>query len=351
MQGTTAIVGAGMAGLAAARHLTAAGQKVILVEKSAGIGGRVATRRVEGCILDHGAQVIKPDGSPLAEIMLHRLPTTDLVQVLAPIRAVGHAGEILPADPGYTAQRAFAYRSGMTTLPKLLVAALPADLFELRLGTRIGTLEEDLDGFLLRDEQGKEIVHADRVVLTPPAPQAADLLAAGRLQDTPLTQTRIDALRSVPYHSCLTVLLGYAAPMPPPPAYALLAADRTQPLLWLAFEQAKDPLRVPHGGAALIAQLGPEISHALYSASDADVFDLTLRELRSRFGATYASPAWHRVKRWRYSQPHGMVDFNTVNPAASRLVICGDALRPENGRVYQAYSSGLEAAEFLLQSA
>lgn len=354
MQGTTAIVGAGMAGLAAARHLTAAGQKVILFEKSAGIGGRVATRRVEGCILDHGAQVIKPDGSPLAEIMLHQLPTTELVQVLAPVRAVGHDGEILPADPHYTAQYAFAYRHGMTTLPKLLVAALPADLFELRLGTRIGTIEEGRDGFLLRDDQGREIMHAESVVLTPPAPQAADLLAASRLQATPLTRTRIDALRSVPYHPCLTVLLGFAAPTPPPPAYALLSADRTQPLLWLAFEQAKDPCRVPHGAAALIAQLGPEISYALYSASDAEVFDLTLRELRRLFGATYAYPAWRQVKRWRYSQPRGMVDFSTVNPAASadsRLVICGDALRPENGRVYQAYTSGLEAAEFLLQSA
>ena len=30
------------------------------------------------------------------------------------------------------------------------------------------------------------------------------------------------------------------------------------------------------------------------------------------------------------------------------LVVCGDALRPENGRVYQAYSSGLEAADLLL---
>jgi renalase len=350
MNGTVAIIGAGMAGLAAARQLTAAGRKVVVFEKSAGVGGRVATRRVEGCILDHGAQVIKPDGSPLADVMLHALSTADLIEVLAPVRTISNDGELLPADPRYTAQRAFTYRNGLTTLPKLLIEAMPADLFELRLRTRLGFLEESREGILLRDEQGRELLHADSVVLTPPAPQTADLLTASRLQDTALNRTRIDALRSVPYHSCLTVLLGYAAPTPPAPAYALLAADRTRPLLWLAFEQAKGPSRVPSGEAALIAQLGPTISQEFYEAPDTEVRDLTLGELHTLFGDTYAHPAWMQVKRWRYSQPRGMTDFDTVNPAGtgSRIVVCGDALRPENGRVYQAYSSGLEAAKFLL---
>jgi renalase len=348
MSGTVAIVGAGLAGLAAARSLTAAGRKVVLFEKSAGVGGRVATRRLEGCILDHGAQVIKPDGSALADVMFRQLSTVDLIEVISPVRTMKSDGEILPPDPQYAGQRAFTYRNGMTTLPKLLLAALPADRFELRLKTRIGRIEEDRDGFRLWDDQGRELLYAESVVLTPPAPQAADLLAESRLQDTTLNALRIDALRAVPYRPCLTVLLGHASPTPPPPAYALLAADRAQPLLWLAFEQAKGPSRVPAGEAALIAQLGPDISREQYEASDAEVLALTLRELRSLFGETYARPSWQQIKRWRYSQPQGMAEFRAVNPTPSRLVVCGDALRPENGRVYQAYSSGLEAAEYLI---
>ena len=106
----------------------------------------------------------------------------------------------------------------------------------------------------------------------------------------------------MPYQSCLTVLLGYTAPAPLPPAYALLAADRTCPLLWLAFEQTKGPSRAPHDEAILIAQLGPEISHDLYAAPDTDVLNVTLHELKTLFGDTYATPAWQQVKRWRYSQ-------------------------------------------------
>ena len=348
MHETVAIVGTGLAGLAAARRLTASGRRVVLFEKSPGVGGRVSTRRVEGCLIDHGAQVIKPDGSALADVMFHQLPTTDLIEVSAPVRTFSADGEILPVDPHYTAQRAFSYRNGMTTLPKLLIEAMPPALLELKLRTRIGAIEEESDGFLLRDEQGRELLRAENVVLTPPAPQAAALLTDSRLRDTALTQQRIEALRSVPYQSCLSVLLGYAAPTPPPPAYALLSADRTRPLLWLAFEQTKGVSRVPQGEAVLIAQLGPAISQELYDAPDTEVLDLTLRELQTLFGDTYAHPRWQQVKRWRYSQPRGMVDFSAVNPTNSRLVVCGDALRPENGRVYQAYSSGLEAAEFLL---
>jgi predicted NAD/FAD-dependent oxidoreductase len=50
-----AIIGAGVAGLAAARSLTALGADVQLFERSAGVGGRLATRRVKGESFDHGA--------------------------------------------------------------------------------------------------------------------------------------------------------------------------------------------------------------------------------------------------------------------------------------------------------
>lgn len=53
-----AIVGAGLAGLAAARTLTDAGVDVHVVEASDAVGGRVRTDEVDGFLLDRGFQVM-----------------------------------------------------------------------------------------------------------------------------------------------------------------------------------------------------------------------------------------------------------------------------------------------------
>ena len=52
------VVGAGMAGLACARLLNAAGRSVVVVEKSDGVGGRVRTDVVDGFRLDRGFQIL-----------------------------------------------------------------------------------------------------------------------------------------------------------------------------------------------------------------------------------------------------------------------------------------------------
>jgi renalase len=50
------IVGAGIAGLLAAVQLKRAGVNACVLEKGRGLGGRMATRRSDGAVFDHGAQ-------------------------------------------------------------------------------------------------------------------------------------------------------------------------------------------------------------------------------------------------------------------------------------------------------
>ncbi len=52
------VVGAGLAGLTCAAELTRAGQQVVVLEASDGVGGRVRTDRRDGYLLDRGFQVI-----------------------------------------------------------------------------------------------------------------------------------------------------------------------------------------------------------------------------------------------------------------------------------------------------
>ncbi|MCX6540905.1 MAG: FAD-dependent oxidoreductase, partial [Actinobacteria bacterium] len=50
------IVGAGLAGLTAARQLSDAGHHVVVFDKGRSPGGRLATRRIGSSRFDHGAQ-------------------------------------------------------------------------------------------------------------------------------------------------------------------------------------------------------------------------------------------------------------------------------------------------------
>lgn len=60
------VVGAGLAGLACARRLTAAGLSVIVLEAADAVGGRVRTDVVDGFRLDRGFQVLNPAYPALA---------------------------------------------------------------------------------------------------------------------------------------------------------------------------------------------------------------------------------------------------------------------------------------------
>jgi len=95
------IVGAGLAGLAAARHLTRAGVDVTVLEASDGVGGRVRTDVVDGYRLDRGFQLYNPAYPEGARVLDHQ--ALDLKPFIAGARIVvsrgGHRQVERVADP------------------------------------------------------------------------------------------------------------------------------------------------------------------------------------------------------------------------------------------------------------
>jgi phytoene dehydrogenase-like protein len=105
------VVGAGLAGLSVATRLAAAGRDVHVLEAAAHVGGRLATERVDGFVVDRGFQVFNT-GYPRAADL--DLPALDLGYFVpgAVVRVDGRAHRV--ADP----------RRRPTALPDTLRAPL-----------------------------------------------------------------------------------------------------------------------------------------------------------------------------------------------------------------------------------
>ena len=303
------IVGAGLSGLAAARELIAGGHEVVVIEKSRGVGGRLAARRIDGAVVDHGVPLIEtPSGSALSELV-GSVAQDDLVEV-------GSA--------------AVAFRSGATRLAKLMAEAV-----QVVLGVRIAALRSVRGGFELAGEQGNTHGVVDAVVISAPAPQAADIL-----EHSPEAGDRVAVLRSAVYDPAVVVLAGLRID---PPA-SLEPFALTAPFARITAESAKG--RAPVDGVVpVVARLMAGTSANLLEAADADILaDLSPR-LLTVCGAT-GDPVWAQVKRWRYATLLTPLDSQAVNPEGSRIVICGDTIA--GGGLAGVYASGLAAARSLI---
>jgi NAD(P)-binding Rossmann-like domain/Flavin containing amine oxidoreductase len=84
------IVGAGLAGLTAARHIQSAGLSVLVVESSERPGGRVKSDLIDGFTLDHGFQVINRGYPNIKRTgIIDTLKFTPMVEGVIPFRITG----------------------------------------------------------------------------------------------------------------------------------------------------------------------------------------------------------------------------------------------------------------------
>jgi renalase len=322
-----AVIGAGISGLVAARVLVDAGHEVVVLEKSRGLGGRMAARRAEGgAVVDHGLPVLDvPRDGVLARFIVD-LAADDLVEVDAP-------GEPVPGRAIDGAPR-LAWPSGMTRLPKAMAEGL-----EVVTGVRVAAIRADGDMLEVAQDQGNTLGMYDYVIITAPGAQAADLLDA-----SPRGAVRAADVRAVAYDMAIMVLAGVA--MDPPEWFA--HRPLTGAIAYITNEVAKG--REPVDGVVpFVVRLGSDASERLMEASDARVLDETLPMLAKVLGSAAAAPSWAQVKRWRYSTSRGRIDQAALNPEGVRVLLAGDSVAA-GPYMEDVAASGLWAARRILDS-
>jgi renalase len=331
-----AIVGAGVAGAGAA-HALRDTATVTVFEKHRSVSGRTATREQHGCRYDHGANYFKDDDSRITELVAETLDTDGLVDIDAPVWTFDGDNEI--SEGRDTDEHKWTYRTGISQLAERLFNRSDATV---ETETRVGTVERT-DGWRLEDTDDRDLGTFDLLLLTPPAPQTADLLASIEW-DEPLRNDLEDTIRAVPFRTTISAVLHYPFSLDRP-YYALVNTDKDHEISWLSREECK-PGHVPDGESLLIVQMGPAWSNARYNepaeAVAADAADLTANLLDDD---RLAVPDWTDNQAWRLAQPDDAPDSELLSRAESHnLFFAGDWVEGE-GRVHLALGNGLKTGE------
>jgi predicted NAD/FAD-dependent oxidoreductase len=308
--GNVAIIGAGMAGLSAARVLAAAGIAVTVFDKGRQPGGRLATRRVEDWVFNHGCQYFTIRDSGFADA----------------VKGVCAPWEGLPKEGCYAGV------PDMAAVAKHLAAGL-----NVRQHAHVRALARHGDRWGLRFDDGEQSF--DTVILAIPAPQAASLLAGRQ----PAWDARLQNVRLAP---CWAVMLGFA-PSPPPTAletmmnvpawpdgiWFALQGEADFPVAWAVRENMR-PLAPPAPPAFLFHFSAAWSAAHLEDAPD-DVIGAAL-EGGWEFGNH--KPAYAAAHRWRYALAEVPLGEEFLWDEDTRLGLCGDWCLA--GRLEAAYLSG-----------
>lgn len=339
---SVAIIGAGCSGLAAAHELQDAGYGVTIFEQSQDVGGRAATRSQQGFTCDYGAQYIKSGGSVSVSLVTERFRMPDLIDIAKPVWIFDLQGRIQEGDPVQNAEPKWNYRSGLNALAKRMAQGL-----DIRLQTKVAHLCQNTTDWSLFDESGYQIGVFERVLITIPASQAAELIKASQVADA-IREDICASLLKATYNPLISVMLGYRPKLRVRPYYALVNTDKAHTISWLAWEHEKAPERVPEGTGLLIAQMAPQYSRDNWHMSDEEMITDVANRIATLLEEPLNKPFFVDIYRWQYALPAEKANAVRLNTFAmpSGIAFCGDAF--VGGRVHLALEHGVEVARQLI---
>lgn len=337
MNASTIVVGAGISGLACAGALARAGRDAIVLERSRGLGGRCATRRIEGQPVDHGVAFLH--GSDPA--FLEALADVDPAEPLAgwPRRVQGEGPPCLPRafGPGETR---LAYASGITVFPKALARGL-----DVRRQAAVTSFQDIRGGVAVELGDGPPVLARD-VVLAVPAPTARRFLTPLMARDRG-TRAAGALLDSVGSQACLTVLIGYSLAGPAPPWDVLYPSD-SDVVQTISHDSAK---RAVKSFRVFVVQARPSWSRARLEEDEAVWSGALLREAGRLLRGRAEEPSFVVAHRWRFARTDGGTALSRPlllrRPGGGRIVVTGEAFTPGGG-IEGAWLAGLAAARRLV---
>ena len=308
------VIGAGACGLTVARRIVDEGGSVVVIDKGSRPGGRLASRKVGGHVVDTAASAVT-----IADPGIR-----DVLERWAGARfGAGGAHEGQPGGP----------MIWTFDVPASDVAARWASDLDRRTGfvTHLAVVD---GGVAVTMNGAGDIIVAGRVVLTAPAPQAVGILTDSSL---PLP----DGLAAATYDHELLVVAHVNPPADRPTAVTSPAFSG------LTWGTPNDPT-----APVLIAR----VAHDVAEATVCEDANLTHGRLLVELARVVPGLKVHTsdLKRWRYARPVRTVPgpgFAVVGEPEV-IAVAGDTFGDDDGTdgVERAVRSGLAVADWLAAS-
>lgn len=319
-----AIIGTGLAGLAAAQRLSEAGRSLVLFEKSRGSGGRMASKRSPIGELDLGAQYFTAR-DPAFQSAVRDWQARGWIAQWQPL---------VHREPGTARREDDPQRWVGTPRMSALTRGLLGDV-PVHFNCRIEQILGHAGAWQLVDAEGNRHGPFAQVIVAAPAPQASALLATAAAELAAIAA-------SVPMRATWAVALGFAKPLP----VAMQARFVRGPVLdWLACNSSKPGRDAAPQSWVLHADSDWSDEHRDLPAAE------VIAHLSHAFEAALDCPLpaadFALAHRWLYARPADAQSLGALAAPAAGLYACGDWCL--SGRIEGAWLSGQEAARRILE--
>jgi renalase len=329
------VIGAGMAGLTCAQQLKQAGLDVTIVEKSAGVGGRMATRRLQGTWVDHGAQLLSVKSDSFGRFV-RKLQDKGLVQEWTRNVYQLSASGLRPPIADERHPR-YCCPMGMTSIAKYLANEIPI----INNARIVDVSHNDIKWQLVTDRQ--EVLETSVIVSTIPAPQFLPIFEEV-LAPAP---SFLQAVQSVKFAPSVTIMAGYNASNSVPVEWQAISCIDDPILDWISYDSSKHPDKAMQ--PVFVLQSTAEFAKQSMEEPDLEIAGKPLLNQVGRLLEKWlASPEWWQVHRWRYALAEESLGVSCLSTSIPLSLVCaGDWCAGKN--IEAAYHSGLAAAESAIE--
>lgn len=312
-----AVVGGGLAGVTAARELSKAGTAVTVFEKSRGLGGRLATRRMDGGFsADHGAQYFTAR-------------TQEFQAYLNEAIGQGAVGNWTPEPGGEAASQTwFVGAPAMNSFLKTEPLG-----FDLKVGTHVAAVAATETGVeLTMMDGGKQ--GFDQAIITAPAPQAEAMLVSAH-------PDMAAALAAVEIAPNWTLMLVFEQEIDP--GFTVWREDH--PVLgWVARNSSK-PGR-DFNGDSWTVQANADWSTEFLELEKEDAAVRLFDAFQALVGRELPPLRIQTAHRWRYAKTITPLGQPFLKDASGHIYVAGDWCL--GARVEYAFESGRAAAQAMI---